>query len=543
MLCLLPSVATCQPLSGQELSEQIPAAQGSRLLIPKGEYHFYEADGKLMTVYCSNHDHVEERRVAIPLVGMKDFVLDGQGSEFIFHGSQMAFLLMDSERVSIRNLKIRYAQAFNSEARITKMEAGRTEVQLSPQSSWELNDGQFHNKVGRHSIPIQSAAAFQSNGRMVALGERGDLPWSPKAEDLGEGWLRFHQDSRDYGLKLGQILVLRNYYRPNPTMLLYRAKDTELHDVVFHNSQGMALLAQRSENITIRGGGCLRQEGHIHTTQADATHFSNCKGLIDVQGALYEGMMDDAINVHSTCLGITQVHSPTEVTARYMHPQAIGFETFLAGESVQFIHGKTLENHPALGKVKQLQVLNAREIKLTLEEALPAGMGVGDAIENADWYPAVRFINNTVRNNRARGTLFTTPKPIVVQGNRFDHCSGSAILLAGDAQGWYESGRCLNVLISDNDFVDNLTSRYQFTEGIISIYPEVKNLKEQTQPYHQNIRIIGNRFTTHRVPLLYAQSAGAILWHDNKVEYHEHYPNRSGGEPFILRHCEVIQDN
>lgn len=36
------------------------------------------------------------------------------------------------------------------------------------------------------------------------------------------------------------------------------------------------------------------------TTQADATHFSGCKGKITSCNGLYEGMMDDAINVHGT---------------------------------------------------------------------------------------------------------------------------------------------------------------------------------------------------------------------------------------------------
>lgn len=533
--------ATSEPHAGEaliaDLAQAKDSAEPTRIVIPKGVYHFWEDEAVPMSFYCSNHDHVEERRVAIPMVGLKDVEIDAQGSEFVFHGHVVPFLLMDSSNITLRNIRIRYAQDFNSEATITKQGEGYTEVQLSPYSSWELREGKFYNSVGGKSYPLQCAAAFHADGRMVALGSRGDLAWSAQTEDLGEGKLRFAQDSLAYSLKLGDILVLRNYARPQPAMLLYRAVDTQLHDVVFHNSQGMALLAQRSENITIRGGGCIRQEGRIHTTQADATHFSNCKGLIDVQGALYEGMMDDAINVHSTCLGITQVHSPTEITARYMHPQAIGFEVFTVGEEVQFIHGPTLENDPSLGKVASVQVLSEREIKITLAEPLPQGIGVGDAIENASWYPEVHFEGNTVRHNRARGALFTTPKRIVVKGNLFDHCSGSAILLAGDAQGWYESGRCLDVLITDNDFIDNLTSTYQFTEGIISIYPEVKHMEEQAVAYHQNIRIEGNRFVTHRVPLIYAQSASGITLRDNEVQYHDKYPSRHGGEAIINRNA------
>lgn len=90
---------------------------------------------------------------------------------------------------------------------------------------------------------------------------------------------------------------------------------------------------------------------------------------------------------------------------------------------------------------------NSAEMVITVEEPLPSSVRAGDAVENADFYPSVVFRNNIVRNNRARGSLFTTPERVLVEGNLFDHSSGSAILLAGDAQGWYESGACHEVVI------------------------------------------------------------------------------------------------
>ena len=47
---------------------------------------------------------------------------------------------------------------------------------------------------------------------------------------------------------------------------------------------------------------------------------------------LFEGMMDDAMNVHSTCLMITNVLSQNSIRCRYMHHQAVGFEVFRPGE-------------------------------------------------------------------------------------------------------------------------------------------------------------------------------------------------------------------
>ena len=69
---------------------------------------------------------------------------------------------------------------------------------------------------------------------------------------------------------------------------------------------------------------------------------------------------------------------------------------------------------------------NSAEMVITVEEPLPSSVRAGDAVENADFYPSVVFRNNIVRNNRARGSLFTTPERVLVEGNLFDHSSGSA---------------------------------------------------------------------------------------------------------------------
>lgn len=89
------------------------------------------------------------------------------------------------------------------------------------------------------------------------------------------------------------------------------------------------------------------------------------------------------------------------------------------------------------------------------------------------------FADNVIRNNRARGTLFSTPLKTVVERNLFDHTSGTAILLCGDCNGWFETGACRNVLIRNNRFINALTNMFQFTEAVISIYPEIPDLEHQ----------------------------------------------------------------
>ena len=127
------------------------------------------------------------------------------------------------------------------------------------------------------------------------------------------------------------------------------------------------------------------------------------------------------------------------------------------------------------------------------------------------------------RNNRARGSLFSTPRKTIVENNLFDHTSGTAILLCGDCNGWYETGACKDVVIRRNKFVNALTNMFQFTNGVISIYPEIPNLKGQQKYFHSGIVIEDNEFDTFDAPILYAKSVDGLIFRNNTIKKNTGY--------------------
>ena len=517
---------------------------GGVLNIPRGIYHFYPEGALNMSFHISNHDQPLIHPVCVPLADLRNVRVEGNGSLFLFHGKVVPLLVMDSENVSINRLSVDYERSWCTEARVVKTDDRFTEVEIDKKAyPYEIRNNRFVFQGKGWEEGMGSCMAFEKGtGHIIA--NTSDIGWNGHVEPLGGSRLRLSWDLRQKGIKPGDTLVLRNYNRPHPGCVVYRARKTSLNDVSLHQSSGMALLVQRSEDFHMKGGGVMVRKGtgRVHTAGADATHFSNTRGGI-VEKALFEGMMDDAINVHSTCLGVMEVVDSHTLKCKYMHRQAVGFEVFLPGEKIRFINGPTLEPG-GTATVKTAVKKNSAEMVITVEEPLPSSVRAGDAVENADFYPSVVFRNNIVRNNRARGSLFTTPERVLVEGNLFDHSSGSAILLAGDAQGWYESGACHEVVIRKNTFINNLTSRYQFTNAIISIYPEVKQLDRQRDYYHRNVLIENNVFKTFDVPLLFAISTDNLKFINNKVIYNDEFKGW-GQKPFQFRRCAniLIKDN
>lgn len=541
---LKPNTTDDQSAAFRTAITALRKAPGSTLKLAKGEYHFHAAGALKRHFHISNHEQVLWHPVSIPLVDLHDVTIDGQDSLLLFHGMPQPILIMDSENITLRNLALDYAIPHHSQGILTEVTPEHYTVEIDPvKYPHEIREGWFTFTGEGWETPDHGyGIIFDGETRAIVAGT-SDYHYQGPLTKISEGKYQITKNLAKDGIKTGDAIVFRHNVwsnRPHPGIVLYRAKRTALHDVSIHSAHGMGLLAQRSKDIHIKGGGVFPREetGRFFSTNADATHFSNCKGLILAEDSRYEGMMDDAINVHATCLRIEELLEPNTLRCRYMHGQAVGFETFLPGEKLRFIEAKTLSNQEKR-KITAVQRLNNRELLITLDQPVPPEISVGDAIENADWFPAVTFRNNTIRHNRARGSLFTTPREILVENNTFESIAGSAILLAGDANGWFESGACQNVAIRNNTFRNNLTSRFQFTEAIISIYPEVPDLAEQKNFYHSRVRIEDNLFETFDVPLLFAISTEQLIFKNNRVNYNDTFPAWDK-KPFIFRRCDKV---
>ena len=65
---------------------------------------------------------------------------------------------------------------------------------------------------------------------------------------------------------------------------------------------------------------------------------------------------------------------------------------------------------------------------------------------------------------------------------------------------------------------------FQFTNAIISIYPEIPNLKDQEKYFHSGILIEDNIFETFDVPIVYAKSVNGLTFRNNTIIQNNDYP-------------------
>lgn len=523
--------------------------EGEKVILrfPEGRYEFHEKGAAVREYYISNHDQTNPKKVGIALEDMKNLTLDGQGSEFVFHGRMLPVSLLRSENCLLKNFSIDFENPHIAQVKIVENNPQDGIVfEPAPWVDYRIAKDSIFEAYGegwtmRHSWGIAfdgDTKHLVYNTSDIGCPTKGASEVAPRRIHA-PGW-------KDARLVPGTVVAMRGWGRPTPGIFLSHDVNTTIENVKVHYAEGMGLLAQLCENITLeKFGVCLKGDAdpRYFTTQADATHFSGCKGKIVSCNGLYEGMMDDAINVHGTYLKVVKRVDDRTLVGRYMHGQSWGFEWGCPGDEVQFIRSNTMELVGKQNKIISIrpydkeQTEGAREFLITFQEPVDQVINEqsGFGIENLTWTPEVLFSGNVIRNNRARGSLFSTPRKTIVENNLFDHTSGAAILLCGDCNGWFETGACRHVIIRKNRFVNALTNLFQFTNAVISIYPEIPDLKGQQQYFHGGpeggIVIEDNEFETFDAPILYAKSVDGLVFRNNTIklntEYKPFHPNRN----------------
>ena len=529
------------PGTGEDMTEELAkavetikaecAGKPAVLVLESGEYDFYPDSANVREYYVSNHDQDNPKRVAVALEGVKNLTLKGESgyANFMMNGRMLPVAMIGCENCKLENIAVdtRVPQITQVEVLENDAENGYITYRIAPYVNYRIDNGRLVVYGSNWEITPSWGMAFEGSTKHILYNTSDIWVGTQNVEEVAPRVIRAPWN--DARFVPGTVITMRSYARPTPGIFVSECKNTTLLNSCVFYAEGMGLLAQMSENLTLDGFRVALREGgdRYFTTQADATHFSGCKGKITSVNGLYEGMMDDAINVHGTYLRVVQRLDDNTLVGRYMHGQAYGFYWGGAGDSVQFVRSDVMEITEGnrvveIAPYDKEQLAGCKEFKIKFEKPLPADIANGKyGIENLEWTPEVYFAGNTIRNNRARGALFSTPKSTLVENNLFDHTSGTAILLCGDCNGWFETGACRDVVIRNNHFVNALTSMFQFTNGIISIYPEIPDLASQTKYFHggegKGVVIEDNTFETFDAPIVYAKSLDGLVFRGNKV--------------------------
>jgi len=507
------------------------------LVFPKGRYDFQSAQCDKIEYHESNTSDNNPKTCPVVMKGINGLTIEANGSEFICHGRMQPLTLEDCCNVTVRNLNIDWDIPFVAQAKIVHVAKDYVDIRINPvESPYDITNGKivFHGEDWKSEW--WGCMEFDADTRIIPQ-QSGDTPlggnWDTyTAQELGAGLVRLTCDFQRKPRE-GNILIMRHSARDHAGVFILNCKDTVLENVNLFGAAGLGILGQFCENITLKKTSVMPNyaKGRYQSGHADGFQVSNCRGRVVVDGCKFEGLMDDPINVHGTSVKIVAMKDRTHLVCKFMESMSTGMTWGRTADKVGFIDHASMATI-GHGAVKSYTRIDRDQFEVEFAAAVPDELKTGDAAENLTWSPDFTVRDTTFGSCRARGLLVSTPGKVIIENNDFIS-SGAALLIAGDANGWYESGAVRDVLIRGNRFYPScLTSWYQFGEGIISILPIIPNLNPE-KPFHRNIRIEGNQFDVFDYPVLYALSVDGLGFKDNTIKHNAQYKPWQGRKAML----------
>lgn len=407
--------------------------------------------------------------------GARNITLEGNGAAFELRNPQLGFLkTVQCENIAVRNLFIDYNPLPFTSGRILELDPDENRIRM------ELMPGHPAPDVE----PLQSVAVNawmcihdpQQPGRLArdvnnfVLLERFERI-SPTVFDIYAqpgGGPRFHAASPE--------MVVSVIGRSPGAQLFASQGNRSIHyeRITVYTSPELVFVFVDTQDIKVRDCRILVHEGRLKSANGDGFHAQNCRGPIRIENNIFEGQVDDAINIYSKmALADAAGPEPSKLILSRRMGASSRFETgrFLKGDPVviydlqegQIVHETTV----AISE-------NARrEVHL---DSIPNNLNLTGnerhVLFNQGLCRDVRITGNTLRNNRRFG-IFLKASDVLIRDNTFEGMSGTAIMISYEKNYW-EAGLSENVRIEQNRF-QNTGFEAGYTQncymGTISILP------------------------------------------------------------------------
>ena len=526
-----------KPNSGEDtrlaFQRAVESCGGKNAIIefPKGRYDFFKEEGR-------------ESSTAMHLCEAENIIIDGNGSEFVFHGKMRVALVERSHNISLRNFSTDWDRTYISQGEFVDIQPDYVDLRIDPKVyPFEIKDDRirFIGEGWTAGVHDSYLNIHEPSGE-IAYRTRDDHTgniFKGRAEQIAPDVVRFYGKvhEREVPVKVGQIITLYHGTYIMTGIEIGNSKDVVLEDITLYHALSTGVYGFRTENITLRRVSAKQRisKGRVFSTVADASHFTCCRGEILIDGCAHTGQGDDFINVRGVYSRISEVVDGNAVR--------VGRGWFLEpSDTVWVVDYTTVSRREELVVKSKRYVPEYDEYIVEFTTPITQSVKVGNFLENKSWTPSLTIRNcRFEKRNRARGMLVTTPKSVLVENNYFN-TAGTAILIEGDLDHWYESGAHTNLVIRNNVFENCSTSgcetgdRWEWGEAPITISPSYRPTSADSPAYHRNITIEGNTFRCFDAPVLFARSVESLKFVGNRLKPTNDY------KPFLWQRSNLWLD-
>ena len=360
---------------------------------------------------------------------------------------------------------------------------------------------------------------------------------SAKYDYFGDNRFKVYFPKVNPKLTVGDRVCIRHTMYGPSAITLSDSNDTLLKNITMHSVPGMGIVVlPRCKNLTIDGFKIIAKEGSntLMPGNCDGIHLTGLCGKLVMKNCAFDGMGDDALNVHSTAGTITGLIDERTIKCGYCKkgPDGTLPERWCEPEDVIKVFDPVSMAHT--GTLKAISFKDG-----ILEFELISGTyKQGDTMQNTTYAPALEIDNCVVKNTRARGFVVQTEN-VEIKNCYFFGMSSNAIKVAPCFSYWYEVGPTNNFY-----FHDNVIEKCAFvTPGtpIIGILTNHKVSDNTISHLHKNVRIENNIIKRAHSNCITVMATDGVKVSGNRFENRQ----EKDIDPISLVNCTevVAEDN
>ena len=470
-------------------------------------------------------------RRRVELRGRCDLVVEGNGALIVteynnsadYKRSADAFLIEDCRGLTLRNLVIDTDAPTNVTATVEAVNAEAETITLLVDSAFSMTGNEIFMAFGSvdeensfdyrlhhyEPHPDPDIVTLVQNEILLAKTYAG-APYTY----LGNNRFAVKIPAqRLTNLKGGERVCIRHTVYGPSVVVIRHSDDTVLENITMHAAPGMGVMVlPRCHNLTVDGLRMVCREGSdmLMSCNCDGIHMTGLTGRFVLRNSVFDGLGDDALNVHSTAGTVSAVDMAAH-TARCHYSKKMPDGELAAawcrkGDRIRIFDPKNVE---CVGEMTVVDfcrgVLVFSDLCGRLEE--------GFCLQNMAFAPSCLVEHCEVRNTRSRGLIFQT-EDVEVKNCTFFGMSASAIKATVAFDYWYEVGPVDGLYIHDNRFVKNAFRGASLRPVLINA---PKMADKTTVPYglHKNVRIEKNTFEGTPTAYIEVQGTDGVCIHDN----------------------------
>jgi len=312
------------------------------------------------------------------------------------------------------------------------------------------------------------------------------------------------------------VVIIRHIYTYRHGINLFNCENVSIRDFTIHALPGMGVFGTRTQNITLKNYQVRPSGNRIMSGNVDATHFVSCTGTIEIDSSYFQGMGDDATNVHSFYYTVGERLDQQTIRAYICHSFSHGEKMNDypdVGDQVEFVRKETLYGYATAKIIAADFDATTKETIIKFDKPLPDDFEKTDLVANLSKHARLKFTNNVVRDIRGRGILVQT-RDAIIENNSFEYCTGQGVHV-NTAYPWMESIGTRDVVIRNNRF---LACGFGVTDYCDAIAVVVET--EAEKPFvgiHKNLIIEDNYVIGGFKPAFYLSCLDGALIRRNRV--------------------------